>query len=128
MLAVLGNIVTDAGYHPLFDGKIPAGIGAISKVPTAGWVQILFAIAAIELRYGGYDESKTPGDIAGFGSAFIPEDPVEYEKLQLRELKHGRLAMIAILGELVQEQITGQTVLQQLVEGNVNPFTPGAFV
>jgi len=32
------------------------------------------------------DEDKAPGDL-GFGNQFKPEDPEEYEALQLKELK-----------------------------------------
>jgi hypothetical protein len=47
-------------------------------------------------------------DIFGdFGKDFIPNDPAEYEKMQLRELKNGRLAMLAIMGEMVTEKLTG---------------------
>lgn len=87
MLAVFGYLVTDAGYHPLYDGNLEPGITALFNIPTAGLVQILFAIGVFELSIGKQDyENKAPGDISGFGNAFIPEDPEEFAKLQLREV------------------------------------------
>jgi len=122
---VLHNIVTGLGYHPLYDGKLPTGAAAMAKLPSAAWVQILFAIGVFELTIGKQDPSKMPGDVTSFGDAFKAEDQAEFEKMQLRELKNGRLAMFAILGELVQEQVTGQTTLEQLAAGHLSPFGDG---
>lgn len=43
-----------------------------------------------------------------FGEAFKPEGEEEFAKLQLKELKNGRLAMVAIMGQLIQEGLTKQ--------------------
>jgi len=128
MLAVLGYFVTELGYHPLYDGKIEAGCKAISQVPAGGWIQILAAIGVIELTIGKQDyENKAPGEIGTFGQAFNPfeDDAEKFAALQLKELKNGRLAMVSIMGMLVQEQLTGQTTLQQIAEGHLNPFGDG---
>ncbi|KAM3568354.1 hypothetical protein VYU27_009525 [Nannochloropsis oceanica] len=37
----------------------------------------------------------------------------------MKELKNGRLAMIASMGLLVQELVTGQGIWEQLSSGNV---------
>ncbi|CEM02552.1 unnamed protein product [Vitrella brassicaformis CCMP3155] len=124
MLAVLGYFVAEL-WHPLYDGKVEPGLKAISQVPSAGWLQILATIAAIELSIGKQDfENRAPGDL-GFGINPFENDPVEFAKLQLKEIKNGRLAMIAIAGMLVQELVTGQTTLQQLREGHISPFGDG---
>lgn len=47
-------------------------------------------------------------DFHRFGEAFKPEGEEEFAKLQLKELKNGRLAMIAIMGQLIQEGLTKQ--------------------
>lgn len=52
-------------------------------------------------------------------------DPEIYERVQLRELKNGRLAMIAIAGMLVQENLTGYGVIEQWTKGAINPFGDG---
>ncbi|CAN0293785.1 unnamed protein product [Laminaria digitata] len=40
----------------------------------------------------------------------------------MAELKHGRLAMVAVLGCLVQEVVTGEGPVEQLFSGKINPF------
>lgn len=47
-------------------------------------------------------------------------DVEEWEKVQLAEIKHGRLAMVAVVGALVQETVTGEGAVEQLFTGNVS--------
>lgn len=47
-------------------------------------------------------------------------DEDEWEKVQMAELKHGRLAMLAVVGSLVQEAVTGEGPVEQLFTGNVS--------
>jgi len=127
MLATLGYFVAEL-WHPLYDGKIPAGLAAIGQVPAAGWLQIIAAIGIIELTVGKQDyENKGPGELGEFGQAFNPfkEDPEAFAALQLKELKNGRLAQVAFMGLVIQEGLTGQTPLEQLASGHISPFGDG---
>jgi light-harvesting complex I chlorophyll a/b binding protein 1 len=51
-----------------------------------------------------------------------PSDPETWEKVQLRELKNGRLAMIAVSGMLATESLNGMGVVEMWKLGAVNPF------
>jgi light-harvesting complex I chlorophyll a/b binding protein 1 len=92
---------------------IPGGIQAIGAVPGAGWAQIIAVVGIHELTINKQDYTKTPGEIPTF-LGFKPEDPEIFAEKQLKELKNGRLAMIAVLGELMAQQVSGYGTYEQL--------------
>ena len=92
---------------------IPGGIAAIDAVPAAGWFQIIALIGLHELTIAKQDYTKEPGEIPTF-LGFKPEDPEVFRNKQLKELKNGRLAMIAVLGELMAQQVSGMGTYEQL--------------
>jgi len=92
---------------------IPGGIQAITYVPAAGWFQIIALVGAHELTINKQDYTKVPGENPAF-LGFKPEDPAVFKEKQLKELKNGRLAMIAVLGELMAQQVSGQGTYEQL--------------
>jgi light-harvesting complex I chlorophyll a/b binding protein 1 len=94
---------------------IPGGIAALEYVPAAGWAQIVFVVGLHELSVSKQDYTKVPGEVPTF-LAFKPEDPAEFREKQLKELKNGRLAMIAVLGELMAQQVSGTGTYEQLGE------------
>merc|ERR1719163_876165 len=98
------------GLH--FD-DIPGGIAAIDAVPAAGWFQIIALVGAHELTIAKQDYTKVPGEIPTF-LGFKPDDPATFKEKQLKELKNGRLAMIAVLGELMAQKVSGQGTYEQL--------------
>lgn len=63
---------------------------------------------------------RAPGELGDFGAFAKPVDEIEWEKVQMAELKHGRLAMVAVLGSLVQEVVTGEGPVEQLFSGKVS--------
>merc|ERR1719479_860031 len=85
---------------------IPNGLAAISKVPAAGWAQILAYGGYCEYS-GGFDEytKGAPGDY-GF-QVLTSSDPETKKKKLNAELANGRLAMMAIIGMFFQDGLTG---------------------
>lgn len=87
-------------------------------------VQIIGFIFAVE-ALGQFNQVKpgaAPGDLGFDPLGLKPSDPETWEKVQLRELKNGRLAMLAIAGQLLTEFTTGNGVLEAWKLGAVNPF------
>merc|ERR1719356_1176269 len=115
MLATMGYITPEItgklpGYLSPSAGlkfaDIPNGLGAISKVPAAGWGQIVAYGAFCELSQ---DQSAGTAAAAGdYGWKVITsDDPAEKEKKLAAELANGRLAMVAIIGMFFQDGLTG---------------------
>merc|ERR1719502_809822 len=124
MVAFLGMTIgpndlikpTHALLSPSLDlhfDDIPGGIAAIQAVPVAGWTQIVALVGIHELTIAKQDYTKAPGEIPTF-LGFKPEDPVVFKEKQLKELKNGRLAMIAVLGELMAQKVSGMGTYEQL--------------
>jgi len=115
MLATMGYITPEItgklpGYLSPSTGlkfeDIPNGLGAVSKVPAAGWLQIIAYFGFCEFS-GGFEDYKTgtPGDY-GF-KVLTSDDPEEKTKKLSAEIANGRLAMVAIIGMFFQDGLTG---------------------
>merc|ERR1711920_776046 len=85
---------------------VPNGLAAISKVPSAGWAQILAYGAFCELS-----QDQSPGTAASQGDfgwkLLTSSDPAEKTKKLAAEIANGRLAMMAIIGMFFQDGLTG---------------------
>ena len=83
---------------------MPNGLAAISKVPAAGWGQILAYMAFCEVSQ---DQSPgTPAAAGDFGfKVLTASDPEEKTKKLSAELANGRLAMMAIIGMFFQAHL-----------------------
>ena len=125
MLASVGFLVGESGATPLFGGNIDGiAINQFWKVPTGFWPVILLFIAVPETfralrgwmeptvpeNYFVLRAGYTPGDIDFDPLGLCPEDPEEFKIMQTKELQHGRLAMLAAAGMIVQEIQTGNTL------------------
>jgi len=115
MLATMGYITPEItgkfpGYlSPSLGLKfedIPNGLAAVSKVPAAGWMQILAYMSFCE---ASVDQSAgTPGGTGDLGfKVLTAEDPVQKTRKLNSELANGRLAMMAIMGMFFQDGLTG---------------------
>lgn len=119
MLACMGYITPEFFKFPGFCAtdlsfnEIPNGLAAISKVPGAGWTQIFLFIGTVEKGYLVHDPSRAPGDFENAGALGVPKPNcgmVDGDKRTRKlnsELANGRLAMMAIMGMMVQDGLTG---------------------
>ena len=123
MLASAGFLVQEY-WHPLFSADGGPAIEQIPKLPVPLWFGMALGIGIAEtLRiqagwanpYEGMDNVQKlrpgyyPGDLQFDPLGLKPEDPVEFRRMQEKELSHGRLAMLAAAGFMAQEAVTGKT-------------------
>jgi len=138
MLAVLGYLVGE-NFHPFFNGAVigPANthlaqvqeiapfffaflttaiLSAELNRATTGWVQPDKAIQSnrdndVDGAFGALlRKDYYPGDVGFDPLGLKPSDPTEYADMQTKELQHGRLAMLAAMGMIAQEQVTHDTL------------------
>ena len=86
-------------------------IDAIMQVPTVAWAQFVVFCGAIEANK--YNWAKGEGPMTDPSKVFFdpfglyPEDAAGQEKMQLRELKNARVAMIGFAGLFVNHFMPG---------------------
>jgi len=106
------------GMNPLLDDgdRVPSLLnGGLGKISPAYWVGCLGVAAMIDvfgqLRMKKDSKDYLPGD---FGLRLgYPESEEGQQRMQLAEIKNGRLAMIAVFGFAVQEFISKQGVVDE---------------
>ncbi len=133
-----GRVCMVAATGLLFQGFFPGLIPnpsftetnpyeAVKKVyyeNPAGLIQIIVAIAAVEVLAASIDEER-PGDFGWDPAGIRPDDEDKLNELQTKELKNGRLAMLSTAGMLYQSALTGQGPIEQLTSGHISPFGDG---
>ena len=132
MMATIGYLVAE-NFHPLFGGQItgPANshLGQVQEVAPIFFFGLAIAIGNRELERAltGWEKPSVageslallrddyyPGDIGFDPLGLKPEDPAEFAEMQTKELQHGRLAMLAAAGMIVQELVTNEPLLVTL--------------
>lgn len=115
MLATVGFVVPEfvriPGEQFSFE-SVPKVIDAHDALPDSMkqiflWISLIEAMSfpAYAGMSQGYD--RRPGDYSFDPLGFYPSDPEKQKEMQLKELKNGRLAMIAIGGMVTGSAITG---------------------
>jgi hypothetical protein len=102
---------------------------AFDEVPRVALVQILITMGCVEvyrlklIKQQG--EDRVPGDLnlgqGGYNPYNLNYSPEEYEKKQLQELKHCRLAMLGVSGLFLQARASGLDIASQLGAASVDP-------
>merc|ERR1711924_117643 len=91
---------------------VPNGLAALGKVPAEGWVQILALCGCYEGAVNGESKDGEPGN---YGKGWLGitgksmEDAEKRKRALNAEIANGRLAMIAIMGMMVQNGTFGTT-------------------
>ena len=131
MLAFVGIFFGET-LNILFDGKItgPAiyQFQQADEIFPAFWAAILFLIALVEGRtiieayqpiqstlqsstgYAYLDRSYEPGALGFDPLGLAPKNEAALKNLKTKELSNGRLAMLAVLGIVLQELKTGEKI------------------
>jgi len=129
MLACIGYIVPEYFKWPGFASPaqelrfadIPNGLGALTKLPFEGWLQMVLFVGHYEGQFFRQDPNRAPGDFEnygyfGIGKNFIFNfEPLKIEDEETRkkklniEIANGRLAMVAIMAMFFQNGTVGST-------------------
>ena len=137
MLAALGFPIGEM-YHPLYGGEIdvPSYVAFQETPLQAFWPLLFFVIGPFEL-YSVFS-LKEPftiradyesGDLGFDPLGLKPEDEEEFREMQTKELNNGRLAMIAIAGQVIQELVTQQKLFEDyppVVDGGLTTIIEGS--
>merc|ERR1711990_640921 len=106
------------------DGRAPSVLnGGLEQVPPVFWAIAVFTAYVCELVDEKYPaKSGIIGDLEFDPAGFFPEGEVAQQRMRLAELKHGRLAMLAITIFAADEDIFGIPVIDLIKDE-----TGGAF-
>jgi len=109
MAACLGWYITASGVHPAFDSKLSSDpLEAASQLPFVGWLQFILGCGAIEWITEKIKERPgyVPGDVLG-AAYWVDNSDEGWVSYQNKEINNGRLAMVAFMGILTQDILTG---------------------
>ena len=99
-------------------GESPSVInGGLEKIDLAYWAGVFSLAGIIELENMKMKEEKgknyIPGDCNFDPLGLLPKERDARFNMQLKEIKNGRLAMMAIFGFVAQEALYGMPVVQE---------------
>jgi len=114
MLAIVGMLVQQSGIH--FPGEAYSNTDIFGAIKSVGWgvnLQIFLTIGVIEASnfYKHYDDETIPGNIEWGSSVLTDMSPEDQLWRQEQEIVHGRLAMIAFVGAIIQTLLFDKPLL-----------------
>ena len=114
------KIAIALGMSPLVDAadRAPSLLnGGLGNVSPIYWIGILGVGAAVEFlgitKSKSGDASYFPGNLGFDPLGLYPQAEAGRMRMQLAEIKNGRLAMIAIFGFAIQEFVSKQGVIDE---------------
>merc|ERR1719183_1183265 len=122
MLAATGYLFQEFFGLPGYPGYDANPVTAFSSVPPEGLLQIAATISLVEIvsNDGKFtmmdmfeDPAREPGNL-GFDPLKFGENPDTRARLEMAELKNGRLAMLAFSGMIHQTFVTGKPIFSSL--------------
>ena len=91
--------------------------GGLEKIDVAYWAAVVALAGIVEMQSGIVSAEKGKdyilGDCGFDPLGLFPSDPAGQKAMQEKEIKHGRLAMMALLGFVVQEALYRTPVIQE---------------
>lgn len=90
--------------------------GGLDKIDVAYWIAVVALAGIVELENSKVKEESGKnyqlGDVGFDPLGLYPKDAAGQKAMQTKELKHGRLAMMAVLGFVVQEALYRTPVVE----------------
>lgn len=121
MLATVGFVASEFFNFPMFSSlHVDDSNAAPTAVGISAMMQIILVAGFEEYRTNKgnitmetmfSDPARVPGDVGFDPMGYKKKGAAEYAKLQLQELKNGRLAMLAIGGMIHHNFVTGEPLL-----------------
>jgi hypothetical protein len=129
MLAVVGWPLAELFDKPIADAAgLPTALtkagaspsilnGGLDKIEIAYWVAVVALAGIVEIESAKVKEEKGKAYMAGDCGfdplGFLPKDKKGQTEMMTKELKHGRISMMAVLGFAAQEALFQSPVVAE---------------
>merc|ERR1711998_354419 len=126
MLGITGALSVEAlGFGNWYDAPLAAkqtyfGLDVPIELNILVFIEIILMAAVEGRRFDISDSGKKL--YPGFDFMGLAKDAKTLESMKIKEIKNGRLAMLAFLGLVAQHAATGKTPLTNLADHVSDPF------
>lgn len=77
-------------------------------------VPILPLLLSLDTEIAGMRDDYVAGDLQYDPLGFCPDDDEDFITMRTKELNNGRMAMIAVIGIIAQEIVTGVPIVKSI--------------